>query len=84
MYIFSFALFIHWLAQAVSTQLSPISKIGRLSVCDLYVFSTGSQNVYLFLGHISHMGHVCLAAGSSPFVLEPHRFTCAVVTTSVP
>ena len=99
MYIFSFALFIHWLAQAVSTQLSPISKIGRLSVCDLYVFSTGSQNVYLFLGHISHMGHVCLAAcsspthfgttllhlcvclaaGSSPFVLAPHRFTCLSV-----
>ena len=97
--IFSFALFIHWLAQAVSTQLSPISKIGRLSVCDLYVFSTGSQNVYLFLGHISHMGHVCLAAGSfpthfgttllhmcvclaagsSPFVLAPHRFTCLSV-----
>ena len=45
----------------------------------MYVFSTGSQNVYLFLGHISHMGHVCLAAGSSPFVLAPHRFTCLSV-----
>ena len=132
MYIFSFALFIHWLAQAVSTQLSPISKldvfrfatcmssqqnrktyifswrqagdmphacqayqtsrpgkvckpskpsrqarqgrqgrqgrqarqgtssgnaaianfkIGRLSVCDMYIFSTGSQHVYPFFGH---------------------------------
>ena len=26
-------------------------KIGRLSVCDMYIFSTGSQHVYPFFGH---------------------------------
>ena len=83
MYIFSFALFIHWLAQAVSTQLSPISKLDVLwfATC---MSSQQDRKTYIFSWDISAIWATSAwQQVVSPLILAPHCFTCVSVWQQV-